>query len=119
MLAKSLDNITQNDKSFKIAPFVSWLTSYYPRRYEKKFSDVLSRSLRVGFGLHAILLDMDPNVSNEFGIGPAVSFWNGRLLLGAGINLSVEQRVYYYIGSNLLTLLNSLGVISSPSSGEQ
>jgi hypothetical protein len=98
---------------------VAWITSYYPRNYETGYFKALCRTFRLGFGLHAILLDMDPNISNEFGIGPCLSFWEGRLLLGAGLNLSDQQRVYYYIGSNLLTLLNSLGVASSSSSGTQ
>jgi hypothetical protein len=119
VLAKSLENVTVNDLSFKIAPSVAWITEYYPRKNETGLYNSLCRTLRLGFGLHAILLDMDPNISNEFGIGPCLSFWEGRLLFGAGINLSDQQRVYYYIGSNLLTLLNSLGVASTSTSGAQ
>jgi len=70
------------------------------------------RPLQPGFGLHAIFLNFD----NDPGIclGGTLSLWNDRLQFGLGYNLSAsradEGQVYYFVGSDLIGLLQTVGV---------
>ena len=69
-----------------------------------------------GAGVHLASLDQGDDTV-EFGIGPSLSFWNGLLNVGYGYNLSQSQdREYFFVGLNLLHLLDvARGTASTPS----
>jgi hypothetical protein len=70
-------------------------------------------------GLHAAFVDQDPNRDNEIGLGGTVSFWQDRVVAGVGWDLMANSKSYFYIGSNLIPILQALGFGESPKTGKK
>lgn len=91
---------------------LAWMLHHTPRRHEDGFWSEVSRATQWGVGLHAALLNFDPDNDAEIGLGVTLGLWGEKLLLGAGYNIAAdaddEGRYYYYVGSSLIALLQSL-----------
>ena len=107
------------DQDFKFAPAIAWTYKYYPRSWEEGWLAATARFLKVGGGLHLTFLDQAPNKDTEIGIGLALSFWDDRLVTGAGWDLMDNSRTYVYVGSNLIPILQALGFGDATNAGRK
>lgn len=119
ILAKPLNPRGAFDRDFKFAPAVVLLERYYPQNAETGAGYRVLRFLQLGIGMHATFLDQNPNKELEVGLGGAISFWQDRLVAGAGINLMDNSKGYFYIGSNLIPILQALGYGKENNTGKQ
>jgi hypothetical protein len=96
-----------------VAAMVNW---HYRNREPLDRGDRIWNWLNPGAGVHLASLDQGDDTV-EFGIGASLSFWNGLLNAGYGYNLSQpEDREYFFVGLNLLHLLDvARGTASTPS----
>ncbi|MHC4299171.1 MAG: hypothetical protein ACYS7Y_18005, partial [Planctomycetota bacterium] len=96
-----------------VAAMVNW---HYRIREPEGTGDELWNWLDPAAGVHLASLNQGDDTV-EFGIGPSLSFWNGLLNAGYGYNLSLpEDREYFFVGLNLLHLLDvARGTASTPS----
>jgi hypothetical protein len=106
------DEIASGEDDFGFAPAVGWMHYYNPRPENDGWFANIARPLQLSAGLHAIFLNFDN--SSGIGLGGTLSFWNDRLQFGAGYNLSAsssdEGEVYYFVGSDLIGLLQTVGI---------
>lgn len=119
ILAKPLRSASSFDRDFKFAPAVAWLHSYSPRDVERGPLASLARFSQGSVGLHASFIDFDAQKDVEIGLGGAVSVWHDRIVAGVGWNLMSGSRAYFYIGSNLIPVLQALGFGKEGSAGKQ
>lgn len=99
------------------APNVAAMVNWHKRNREPlNKGDEIWNWLNPGAGIHLASLDQGDDTV-EFGIGVNLSFWNGLLNTGYGYNLSLpENREYFFVGLNLLHLLDvARGTASTPS----
>ena len=101
---------------FRFAPTLSWLHTYTPRPDETQWSANLCRSIEPSAGIHTAFLNFETDLGGsalQIGLGVTLSFWDKRLQLGAGTNLMADSRehgrFYYFIGTDLIGILQSLG----------
>ncbi|MDA8017144.1 MAG: hypothetical protein MPN21_06815 [Thermoanaerobaculia bacterium] len=59
---------------------------------------------RFGFGFHAVALDLNKDSEQEIGLGLTISFAKDWFQLGIGIDVSLDNEPYYFIGSRVLKL---------------
>lgn len=108
------DQLDGAAERFGFAPTLSWLHSYQPRPDEGGAFAALARGLQPALGIHAAFLNFEPDREIEIGLGATLALWQGRLQFGAGCNLMAtgdgDGRYYYFIGSDLISLLQDLGV---------
>jgi hypothetical protein len=101
-------------ETFSFAPVLSWMHSYRPRPEHDGFFDGVARALVPGIGIHASFLNFDPQKEVEIGLGGTLSFWQDRLQAGVGVNLMADGadngRYYFFVGSDLISLLNTIGI---------
>ena len=109
ILVRPTGTRTSFDRDFKFAPAVAWLHTYSPRHYERGFWSGFMRFTQAGAGLHTAFLDHDPDQEGEIGLGGAISFCKDRIVAGVGWNLMANSRSYFYVGSNLIPILQALG----------
>ena len=106
------DEIASGEDDFRFAPALGWMHHYRPRPEADSWYANVARPLQVAAGLHAIFLNFDNE--SGIGLGGTISFWNDRLQFGAGWNLSAnssdEGRHYFFVGSDLIGLLQTVGV---------
>ena len=99
-----------SDDSGGFSTALNWMWSYGPR--DDDADPYLSRSLVWGIGLHAVFLNFGPDHDAEIGLGVTGSLWDQHLQLGAGYNAMADReedgRFYYFLGSNLIPLLQAL-----------
>jgi hypothetical protein len=119
ILAKPFNPRNEFDQDFKFAPAVVLLRRFYPRDSDNSAWGKFSRCSQMGYGLHATFLDQNPQKELEVGLGVAVSFWEDRLVAGGGVNLMDNSRGYFYIGSNLIPILQALGYGQENSTGKK
>jgi hypothetical protein len=110
--AEKLAGQTEETRAF--APQVSWLLHYRPWRKPgpalepfrapSTWHDVLSA------GIHTMSLDLDKDNQQEIGFGISLSFFGGYLQLGGGFDLSLGEKRYFFIGTQLFDLLRNPGV---------
>ncbi len=99
---------------YRFAPTLSWLHHYVPRPEDR--GDWIN-SLQPALGLHAAFLNFDTGTSDsvQVGLGATFALWDGRLQAGTGYNFMAdsndEGRVYYFVGTDLIGLLQSVGVV--------
>lgn len=106
-------SLTGREEQFAFAPALSWVHGYRPRPEDEGFFDTVARGLDPSIGIHAAFVNFDPDTSIEIGLGATLSFWRERLQVGAGVNLMAttsDGRYYYFIGSDLISLLNTVGI---------
>lgn len=106
-------SLANSEEQFAFAPALSWVHRYRPRPEHDEFMDGVARALDPAFGIHAAFVNFDPNTSIEIGLGATLSFWEDRLQLGFGTNLMANDnsgRYYYFVGSDLISLLNTIGI---------
>lgn len=106
------DRLAGGDDSGGLSASLSWMLRYDPRRDEDGALAGSSRLLGWGVGLHAALLHFDPDNDAEVGLGGTLGLWRDLLLLGVGWNpladAEDEGRVYYFVGSSLIPLLQRM-----------
>jgi len=119
ILTRPINPRSTFDQDFKFAPAIAWTYKYYPRSWEEGWLATTARFLKVGGGLHLTFLDQAPNKDTEIGIGLALSFWDDRLVTGAGLDLMDNSRTYVYIGSNLIPILQALGFGDATNAGKK
>jgi hypothetical protein len=94
------------------SPALAWMLRRTPRPDEHGFWAGFSRATEWGVGFHAVLLNFDPDNDTEIGLGLSGGLWRDKLIFGVGYNLmadsSDEGRIYYYVGSSLIPLLQAL-----------
>jgi len=104
------DQLAGADDVAGFSAALSWVWSYGPRDDED--DPYLSRSLDWSAGLHAVFLNFGPDNDPEIGLGVTVGLWDGKIQFGMGYNPFAEEaedgRVYYFIGSSLVPLLQAL-----------
>lgn len=108
ILTKAAYPKSSYDGDYKFEPSVSWVFRYYPRDTGNILKS-LAKFFQPGFGLHAAFLDQNVQKEAEIGIGGTVSLWDDRIVTGVGINLMNNSRGYFYIGSDLISLLQGSG----------
>jgi len=105
------DQLAGGSNSFRFAPTLSWLLSYRPRPEQR---GRILEVLRPAIGIHSAFLSFDGQESVQIGLGGTLSFWDGRLQGGIGYNLMSQAkddgRIYYFVGSDLIGLLQALGL---------
>lgn len=109
------DGEEEVDETRSFVPQVSWLLNrrswrkaseparYYPKWYEQ-----------IGFGFHTVTLDLDNDNQLEMGLGFTVSFYKDLFQIGAGIDLSLDEEPYYFIGTRLFEFAKGLGTKNQP-----
>jgi len=106
------DEIASGADGFRFAPALGWMHHYRPRPEADSWYANFARPLQVAAGMHAIFLNFDNE--SGIGLGGTISFWNDRLQFGAGWNLSAESsdegRHYFFVGSDLIGLLQAVGI---------
>ena len=108
------------DETQGFVPQVSWLLNrrswrkeseparYHPRWWEQ-----------IGIGVHTVTLDLDNDNQLEMGLGFTLSFYKDLFQIGAGIDLSLDEEPYYFIGTRLFEFARGLGVKNQPSESGQ
>ncbi|HKX46265.1 MAG TPA: hypothetical protein VJP77_06150, partial [Planctomycetota bacterium] len=107
------DSLGGASTQFAFAPTLSWMHGYRPRPERSGFLAGFLRAFEPALGIHAIFLNFDPDEAVEIGLGATVSFWGNRLQGGVGYNLTSEDGlgdVYYFVGSDLISLLQDVGI---------
>jgi hypothetical protein len=110
---------TQDKETRAFAPMVAWMWRHrtwdrdggglLPLRYRPDLRDSFA------LGLHTLSLDLDKDNQQEIGLGIGVSFFNGYLQIGGGVDLSLDKSPkYIFIGTKLFDLLRNSGVIAKP-----
>ena len=104
------DRVAGANDSGGFSTALNWMWSYGPRDDED--DPKLSRSLDWSLGLHAVFLNFGPDNDAEIGLGVTGALWNQYLQFGVGYNPMADGdedgRVYYFIGSSLVPLLQAL-----------
>jgi hypothetical protein len=107
-------NEIAGEETFQFAPVLSWLHGYHARPTEGGCFVGVNRLLQPALGIHAGFLNFDPDEEVEIGLGGTLSLWDGRLQFGAGCNLMAEAedqgRYYWFVGSDLISLLQTIGL---------
>jgi len=110
-------HIAGADTGFRFAPTLSWMHHWAPRPEDPGKSASVFRALDPALGIHSAFTNFSSPTSNssvQIGLGATLSFWKNRLQFGAGRNLmaksSDEGRIYYFIGSDLIGLLQAIGI---------
>jgi hypothetical protein len=106
-------NLAGDNDGYRFAPTLSWLHHYVPRPGET--TDWIN-ALQPSIGIHAAFLSFDTDTSDavQVGLGATAALWDGRLQAGIGYNFMAdtgdEGRIYYFVGTDLIGLLQSIGV---------
>ncbi len=110
------DQLVADNEEYRFSPIVTWVHHYYPDPTQDDGLARFLRSVEPGIGLHGALLnftDDDP----EIGLGLSVHVWKSWLQVGAGYNFmaetSDEGQFYYYVGSNLIQLVEAVAYLPS------
>jgi hypothetical protein len=122
------ESLEGTNDGFRFAPTLSWMHHYVPRAGDTEWYAPFLRTFQPSVGIHSAFLNFDTETSDEaiqIGLGGTLAFWEDRLQLGAGYNLMAdsreEGRYYFFIGTDLIGLLQSLGlggkneIVMSPS----
>lgn len=108
------DKLASGKESFQFAPVVSWNQHYRPRPENKKWYAAIAEGLQPAAGIHAAFLPYSPDNNIAIGLGATLSFWNDRLQFGGGYNLMAESsdngQVYFFVGSDLIGILQTIGI---------
>lgn len=119
VVARSITTTSSFDRQFRFAPAVAWLQKYYPRSTEDGPFDRLARFFQPGLGIHAAFLNQNPQTNTEIGMGGALSFWQDRIVAGVGWDLMNNSKSYLYVGSNLIPILQALGLGKEGAAGKK
>lgn len=111
------NELAGGDDGFRFAPTLSWMHHWAPRPEETRTWASIRRSLDPAIGIHSAFLNFNSTTSSDsvqIGIGATLSLWKDRLQFGLGFNLMArsddEGRRYFFIGSDLIGLLQAIGV---------
>ncbi len=108
-------------QGWTFSPALSWLHHYSPRPEDESWFAPGMRALDPALGLHAALLNSSPDREVEIGLGTTLGLWQGRMQFGAGYNFMADRaadgRVYFFVGSSLIPLLQALGFGGERKSG--
>lgn len=118
VLARPIRTTSSFDRDFKFAPAVSWLETYYPRPTDDRVLSRAARFSQLGVGLHAVYLNQDTQTNAEIGLGFAASCFRDFVTAGLGWNMMSDRRPYFYIGSNLIPILQALGYGNGAQAGK-
>jgi hypothetical protein len=111
------ERLKSGDDGFRFAPVLSWTHHWYPRPEDTRGRASISRALDPAIGVHSAFTNFRSSAADEtvqIGLGVTVSLWKNRLQFGAGYNLMADSkddgRIYYFIGSDLIGLLQTIGI---------
>lgn len=91
--------------NFEPIPTMAWLVSRTNRPYEHGLRTIPGK-IGLGFGIHTVALDFDPNNSVEVGMGCSLHLFHDLVQLGYGFNLNIpHDRQYFFIGIRLFKSL--------------
>lgn len=109
--------IAGTDTGFRFAPALSWMYHWAPRPEATRTGAYFVRVLDPSIGIHSAFLNFNSPTSStsaQIGLGVTLAFWKNRLQIGYGYNLmaksSDEGRNYFFVGSDLIGLLQAIGV---------
>jgi hypothetical protein len=115
-------HVHNGTQGFTFAPALSWLHHWSPRPEDERWFAPTMRALHPSVGLHAALLNSSVDNEVEVGLGATVGFWDGKLQFGSGYNFMNDRqdasRIYFYVGSSLIPLLQGLGFGDDRRSGQ-
>jgi hypothetical protein len=120
----ALDKLKGQDKETRaFAPLVAFLWHHrswdrggggdFPLRARTTWKDSF------GVGLHTIMLDLDKDNQQEIGLGLGISFFNGYLQIGGGIDLGLQQQKYVFIGTRIFDFTRAIGMTVKPAAPVQ
>jgi hypothetical protein len=111
------DRLTGGDDGYRFAPTLSWMHHWAPRPENPSRWATVFRALDPGIGIHSAFTNFSSTTSSDsvqIGIGATLSLWKDRLQIGLGYNLMArsddEGRRYFFIGSDLIGLLQAIGI---------
>jgi hypothetical protein len=111
------DRLAGANDGFRFAPTLSWMHHWAPRPENSSRRASVFRGLDPAIGIHSAFLNFDSTIANDavqIGIGATLSLWKDRLQFGLGYNLMArsddEGRRYFFIGSDLIGLLQAIGI---------
>lgn len=109
--------IAGTDTGFRFAPTLSWLYRWGPRPDDNGNWAGFYRLFDPSLGIHSAFLNFSSPTSTssaQIGLGATLGFWKNRLQFGYGYNLMAkskdEGRNYYFVGSDLIGLLQAVGL---------
>jgi len=109
--------IAGTDTGFRFAPTLSWLAHKGPRLEETDWWSNFVRMFDPSLGIHSAFLNFSSPTSDssaQIGLGVTLALWKNRLQFGYGYNLMAksvdEGRYYFFIGSDLIGLLQAMGI---------
>jgi hypothetical protein len=113
------DELEGGDDGFRFAPVLSWMHHWAPRPEESGVFNDFSRAFDPALGIHSAFTNFNSDTSDDsiqIGLGATLSFWNNRLQGGVGYNLMADStdqgRYYYFIGSDLIGILQTMGIVN-------
>ena len=116
VLVKPIE-LAGGDDGFRFAPTLSWMHHWAPRPENPSLWADTFRALDPAIGIHSAFTNFNSATSSDsvqIGIGATLSLWKDRLQFGVGYNLMArsndEGRRYFFIGSDLIGLLQAIGV---------
>ena len=104
----------QTEKTSQFTVQASWLFRY--RSWVKDTSYRRPALLHpswwddVGIGVHALALDLNTDSQQEIGVGLTLSLLKDVLQLGYGVNLTLDEEQYFFVGLKLLQFGQTLNV---------
>jgi hypothetical protein len=98
---------------FRLRPWIKNSSSITPVVYRKRWWH------NIGYGLHIITLDLDRNSQQEIGLGATISVASDFLQLGYGVDLSLNEETYWFVGVRLFQFGKSLGIADVPDTGNE
>lgn len=112
------DQLRGGDDGFRFAPVLSWMHHWYPRPENTGKAATVFRALDPAAGIHSAFTNFRADAASDsvqIGLGATVSFWMNRIQFGVGYNLMAKTRdegqIYYFIGSDLIGLLQTIGIV--------
>ncbi len=105
-------------------PQMSWLFRHRSWRSYKLDADGAARHHgnyldHVGIGFHTLAVDMNRDNQVEFGFGVTIGLYDDYILGGVGLNLTLDEELYYFVGAQLLGFGGGLGIANTPAPAPQ
>jgi hypothetical protein len=112
------EQLRGGDDGFRFAPVLSWMHHWFPRPENSSGTAAVFRAVDPALGIHSAFTNFRPDGGSDavqIGLGLTLSFWRNRIQFGAGYNLMAKTRdegqIYYFVGSDLIGLLQTVGIV--------
>lgn len=111
------EQLAGGDDGFRFAPSLSWMHHWAPRPEERGATASFFRAMDPAIGIHSAFTNFNSPTSDnsiQIGLGATLAFWRNRMQFGLGYNLMAkskeEGRYYYFVGSDLIGMLQAVGL---------